>query len=187
MHSAHVSGAVGKLDFHSLLTHNLHTHLTAGLFSLTSYVTTSAVKQRMPGLPVMVPTNIICHSFFWQQLCVFSYWLIFVSSSVSVCLQSTVCDMFQAYFDNDNWVRYFLHSGHLTISGCKMSKSLKNFVTIKDALTRHTARQLRIAFLLHSWKDTLDYSSNTMEMAVQYEKVLNVSIQFLILCSFASC
>lgn len=135
----------------------------------------------MPGLPVMVPTNIICHSFFWQQLCVFSYWLIFVSSSVSVCLQSTVCDLFQAYFDNDNWVRYFLHSGHLTISGCKMSKSLKNFVTIKDALTRHTARQLRIAFLLHSWKDTLDYSSNTMEMAVQYEKVLNVSIQFLIL------
>lgn len=79
----------------------------------------------------------------------------------------------EAYFDNDNWVRYFLHSGHLTISGCKMSKSLKNFITIKDALTRHTARQLRLAFLLHSWKDTLDYSDNTMEMAVQYEKLLN--------------
>lgn len=59
-----------------------------------------------------------------------------------------------------------------------MSKSLKNFITIKDALTRHTARQLRLAFLLHSWKDTLDYSDNTMEMAVQYEKLLNVSIQF---------
>jgi cysteinyl-tRNA synthetase len=59
-----------------------------------------------------------------------------------------------------------------------MSKSLKNFITIKDALTRHTARQLRLAFLLHSWKDTLDYSSKTMEMALQYEKLLNVSIQF---------
>jgi len=79
----------------------------------------------------------------------------------------------EAYFDNDHWVRYFLHSGHLTISGCKMSKSLKNFITIKDALTRHTARQLRLAFLLHSWKDTLDYSNNTMEMAVQWEKLLN--------------
>jgi cysteinyl-tRNA synthetase len=99
-----------------------------------------------------------------------------------VHLWSSVCDLFQAYFDNDNWVRYFLHSGHLTISGCKMSKSLKNFVTIKDALTRHTARQLRIAFLLHSWKDTLDYSNNTMEMAVQYEKLLNVSIRFLLPC-----
>ena len=40
----------------------------------------------------------------------------------------------QAYFENDCWVRYFLHTGHLTIAGCKMSKSLKNFITIKDAL-----------------------------------------------------
>ncbi|KAM9301842.1 cysteine--tRNA ligase, cytoplasmic [Gastrophryne carolinensis] len=79
----------------------------------------------------------------------------------------------EAYFDNDHWVRYFLHTGHLTIAGCKMSKSLKNFITIKDALQRNTARQLRLAFLMHSWKDTLDYSPNTMESAVQYEKFLN--------------
>ncbi|XP_047120743.1 cysteine--tRNA ligase, cytoplasmic isoform X1 [Schistocerca piceifrons] len=79
----------------------------------------------------------------------------------------------EAYYDNSHWVRYFLHSGHLTIAGCKMSKSLKNFVTIRDALKKHSARQLRFAFLLHSWKDTLDYSCNTMEMAAQYEKMLN--------------
>uniref|UniRef100_A0A4W6CHD5 Cysteine--tRNA ligase, cytoplasmic n=1 Tax=Lates calcarifer TaxID=8187 RepID=A0A4W6CHD5_LATCA len=79
----------------------------------------------------------------------------------------------EAYFENDHWVRYFLHTGHLTIAGCKMSKSLKNFITIKDALAKNTARQLRLAFLMHSWKDTLDYSSNTMESAVQYEKFMN--------------
>ncbi|XP_071573548.1 cysteine--tRNA ligase, cytoplasmic-like [Temnothorax nylanderi] len=79
----------------------------------------------------------------------------------------------EAYFDNSHWVRYFLHSGHLTIAGCKMSKSLKNFVTIQDALKKYSSRQLRLAFLLHSWKDTLDYSDNTMNMAVQYEKFLN--------------
>ncbi|CAI9610352.1 unnamed protein product, partial [Staurois parvus] len=79
----------------------------------------------------------------------------------------------EAYFDNDHWVRYFLHTGHLTIAGCKMSKSLKNFITIQDALQRNTARQLRLAFLMHSWKDTLDYSPNTMESAVQYEKFMN--------------
>ncbi|XP_025771323.1 cysteine--tRNA ligase, cytoplasmic [Puma concolor] len=79
----------------------------------------------------------------------------------------------EAYFDNDCWVRYFLHTGHLTIAGCKMSKSLKNFITIKDALQKHSARQLRLAFLMHSWKDTLDYSSNTMESALQYEKFMN--------------
>lgn len=37
------------------------------------------------------------------------------------------------------------------------------------------ARQLRLAFLMHSWKDTLDYSNNTMESAIQYEKFINVS------------
>ncbi|XP_029353845.1 cysteine--tRNA ligase, cytoplasmic isoform X1 [Echeneis naucrates] len=79
----------------------------------------------------------------------------------------------EAFFENDYWVRYFLHTGHLTIAGCKMSKSLKNFITIKEALEKNTARQLRLAFLMHSWKDTLDYSSNTMESAVQYEKFMN--------------
>ncbi|KAJ8252593.1 hypothetical protein COCON_G00219050 [Conger conger] len=79
----------------------------------------------------------------------------------------------EAFFENDYWVRYFLHTGHLTIAGCKMSKSLKNFITIKDALANHSARQLRLAFLMHSWKDTLDYSNNTMESAIQYEKFLN--------------
>ncbi|XP_068506584.1 cysteine--tRNA ligase, cytoplasmic-like isoform X3 [Syngnathus scovelli] len=79
----------------------------------------------------------------------------------------------EAFFENDHWVRYFLHTGHLTIAGCKMSKSLKNFITIKEALAKNTARQLRLAFLMHSWKDTLDYSPNTMELVVQYEKFLN--------------
>lgn len=29
------------------------------------------------------------------------------------------------------WVNYFLHTGHLSIAGLKMSKSLKNFITIR--------------------------------------------------------
>ncbi|XP_054716783.1 cysteine--tRNA ligase, cytoplasmic-like [Uloborus diversus] len=78
----------------------------------------------------------------------------------------------EAYYDNDHWVRYFLHSGHLTISNCKMSKSLKNFITIKAALKEHTARQIRLAFLLHSWKDTLDYSPKTLDIALHYEKLI---------------
>ena len=81
---------------------------------------------------------------------------------------------FQAYYENDHWVRYFLHSGHLHIDGCKMSKSLKNFITIRQAREKYSSRQLRLAFLLHSWKDTLDYSANTMKEAVGYEKFVSV-------------
>lgn len=73
-------------------------------------------------------------------------------------------------------MRYFLHTGHLTIDGCKMSKSLKNFITIKEALQKYSARQIRLLFLLHAWKDTLDYSDKTMEIALEYEKTINVSL-----------
>ena len=80
----------------------------------------------------------------------------------------------QAYHENDHWIRYFLHSGHLTIAGCKMSKSLKNFITIQEVLKTYSARQLRLMFLMHNWKDTLDYSDQTMEVATTYEKTVNV-------------
>ncbi|KAL5112545.1 Cysteine--tRNA ligase cytoplasmic [Taenia crassiceps] len=78
----------------------------------------------------------------------------------------------EAYFGHSNWVNYFLHAGHLTISGCKMSKSLKNFVTIRDALEQHSARELRFAFLLHNWRDTLDYGADTMNQAIVFNKII---------------
>ena len=38
--------------------------------------------------------------------------------------------------EEPGWVGYFLHAGFLNIKGLKMSKSLKNFITIRGALTR---------------------------------------------------
>ena len=37
--------------------------------------------------------------------------------------------------DTQPWVNYFLHAGHVHIEGLKMSKSLKNFITIKECLS----------------------------------------------------
>ena len=31
----------------------------------------------------------------------------------------------------------------------------------------------RLMFLMHSWKDTLDYSENTMDLAKGYERTVN--------------
>ena len=56
-----------------------------------------------------------------------------------------------------------------------MSKSLKNFITIKEALKKYSSRQLRLAFLLHAWNATLDYSEQTMREALHWEKMFNVS------------
>lgn len=77
----------------------------------------------------------------------------------------------EAHYGVCQWIHYFLHAGHLTIEGCKMSKSLKNFITIKEALARNSARQIRLAFLLHAWNATLDYSENVLREAEQTDKL----------------
>ncbi|KAG1654827.1 hypothetical protein FOA52_009108 [Chlamydomonas sp. UWO 241] len=55
------------------------------------------------------------------------------------------------------WVNYFLHAGHLEIEGLKMSKSLKNFISIKEALKTYTPRQLRLMFVLQPWNKPMMY------------------------------
>lgn len=79
----------------------------------------------------------------------------------------------EAHYGVSQWIHYFLHAGHLTIEGCKMSKSLKNFITIKEALKRNSSRQIRFAFLLHAWNATLDYSENVLREAEQTDKLFN--------------
>ncbi|KAL7535807.1 hypothetical protein ACHAWF_005277 [Thalassiosira exigua] len=71
----------------------------------------------------------------------------------------------EACFGCQQWVNYFTHTGHLHIEGLKMSKSLKNFVTIRQALAHNTARQLRIMFLLQAWDQSMNYSDQTIDDA----------------------
>jgi cysteinyl-tRNA synthetase len=69
----------------------------------------------------------------------------------------------EAYFDNKQWVNYFLHNGHLHIEGQKMSKSLKNFITIEQALKDYTSRQLRLVFALSSWERPIDFKESLVQ------------------------
>lgn len=63
----------------------------------------------------------------------------------------------EAFYESAQWINYFLHTGHLHIEGQKMSKSLKNFITIKEALKLFSERQLRLAFALQQWNTPLDF------------------------------
>jgi len=63
----------------------------------------------------------------------------------------------EAYYDQPQWVNYFVHSGHLHIDGCKMSKSLKNFIVIKECIKDIPARQWRIMFALNRWHAPMNY------------------------------
>lgn len=84
----------------------------------------------------------------------------------------------EAYYDShnhDQWVNYFLHMGHLSIQGSKMSKSLKNFTTIREALNRKdwTPRSLRIVFLLGGWKDGVEITEDLVNTGSSWEDKVN--------------
>eukprot|EP00831_Metopus_contortus_P026113 TRINITY_DN222_c0_g2_i3.p1 TRINITY_DN222_c0_g2~~TRINITY_DN222_c0_g2_i3.p1 ORF type:complete len:431 (+),score=123.35 TRINITY_DN222_c0_g2_i3:137-1429(+) len=79
----------------------------------------------------------------------------------------------EAYYECNNWVKYFLHSGHLEIEGQKMSKSLKNFISIKKALTTYTGRQIRLMTLAHRWDVTFNYTEKAMPEAVKRDKKIS--------------
>jgi cysteinyl-tRNA synthetase len=79
----------------------------------------------------------------------------------------------EAYHDCRQWVNYFLHTGHLHIEGLKMSKSLKNYITIQEALQRNTARQLRLAFMLQPWAGRMDFKESAMVEVKAREALFN--------------
>lgn len=66
----------------------------------------------------------------------------------------------EAHFECKQWVNYFLHTGHLHIEGQKMSKSLKNFITIEEALEKYSSRELRLVFALVPWNSPLDFKES---------------------------
>lgn len=78
----------------------------------------------------------------------------------------------EAHFGCKQWVNYFLHTGHLHINGLKMSKSLKNFISIRNCLRRYTARQLRLFFLTVHW-----HSEMEIQMVAKETDPKGVSVQ----------
>ncbi|KAF3491674.1 cysteinyl-tRNA synthetase [Arthroderma uncinatum] len=81
----------------------------------------------------------------------------------------------EACWHGTQWVNYFLHMGHLSIQGSKMSKSLKNFTTIREALDRGTwtSRSLRIVFLLGGWREGIEITTDMINASRAWEEKLN--------------
>ncbi len=63
------------------------------------------------------------------------------------------------------FVRYWLHNGMVQLGGEKMSKSLGNLITIKQALEKYSADAIRVFVLGSHYRSPLTYSEEILDAA----------------------
>src|SRR5436190_7837307 len=73
------------------------------------------------------------------------------------------------------FARLWMHNGLLRFTGEKMSKSVGNVTTIRDALDEYGREALLLFFMTGHWRKPLDFSEETMAQAqAQVERFRNV-------------
>ncbi len=78
------------------------------------------------------------------------------------------------------FVNYWLHNGFVTINKEKMSKSLKNFVTIGDLLSNYDANTIRLFILTNHYRMPVEFSDIALEGARSGWKRIQNSVNELL-------
>ncbi|MEM1616552.1 MAG: cysteine--tRNA ligase [Pyrobaculum sp.] len=78
----------------------------------------------------------------------------------------------KAYFGVDNFARYWIHVGYLTVRGEKMSKSLGNVITLREVLSKHSGEALRLAYAMSHYRKPMEFSYELLEQAEDMAKTL---------------
>ncbi|RMH07324.1 MAG: cysteine--tRNA ligase [Aquificota bacterium] len=72
------------------------------------------------------------------------------------------------------FARYWVHNGLVTVGGQKMSKSLGNYITLKEVYSRYHPDVLRLLVLFTHYRSPLDFSWEKMEETKRaYERLIN--------------
>ncbi|MFH1638921.1 MAG: cysteine--tRNA ligase [Chloroflexota bacterium] len=71
----------------------------------------------------------------------------------------------ESYTGMKPFARYWMHNGLLQLGGEKMSKSLGNLITIRDALSKYSADAIRIFILGSHYRSPLTYSEEAQQAA----------------------
>ena len=78
------------------------------------------------------------------------------------------------------FVNYWLHNGFVTINKEKMSKSLKNFVTIGDLLSNYDANTIRLFILTNHYRMPVEFSDIALDGAKSGWKRIQNSVNELL-------
>lgn len=71
----------------------------------------------------------------------------------------------EAAFGVKPFVKYWLHTGVLNVEGKKMSKSLKNFITIDQVLKKYDPEAIRLLVASTHYRKEIEYSENLIKAA----------------------
>jgi cysteinyl-tRNA synthetase len=72
------------------------------------------------------------------------------------------------------FVKYWIHNNLVTVNGKKMSKSLGNHITLKDAFQKYDPLVVRFFILQSHYRSTLDFSDEALDGSqTGYEKLIN--------------
>jgi len=63
------------------------------------------------------------------------------------------------------FVKYWLHTGFLLINGEKMSKSLGNYITVRQALQKYEAEAIRLFVLSTHYRSEIDFTDERLKAA----------------------
>ena len=77
--------------------------------------------------------------------------------------------------NNKTFVKYWLHFGFLNINKEKMSKSLGNFFTARDVLSKFSAEAIRLFFAQAHYRGPVDFTEDLLDSAEKgLEKLKNI-------------
>jgi cysteinyl-tRNA synthetase len=85
------------------------------------------------------------------------------------------------------FAKYWMHSGHLTVDGKKMSKSANNFYTMADLEEKYSEvekellfRAIRLSFMNGKYSDSVDFSFDKIDANINTLKKVDESLKNLV-------
>lgn len=64
---------------------------------------------------------------------------------------------------NSQFVKYWVHGGHLIVDGRKMSKSKGNYFTLDEIMDKYDVNVMRYFFMSRKYRDTLNYTEQGID------------------------
>jgi len=85
-------------------------------------------------------------------------------------------------FSGQKFVRYWLHNGFISIDNSKMSKSLGNFFTVREAAEAYGYENIRMFMLMSHYRSPLNYSGDILiqaKNALERLKTAKFNLEFI--------